>query len=320
MTKRILITGAAGFIGFHAAKALQRRGDQVIGLDNFNSYYPVSLKRARESELRKQGIKIYELDISAPGCMQELFDSFAPTHILHLAAQAGVRYSLEEPQAYIRSNIQGFVEILELCRKNPAVKLIYASSSSVYGESTTTPFTETAEVNSPVSLYGATKRTNELFASTYRHLFGISSTALRYFTVYGPWGRPDMAYFLFTQAILEGRPIPLFNRGEMLRDFTYVDDAVQGTLAAIDLGAEKEVFNIGSHKPIPLLDFVKTLEEVIGIPAKIEHKMMQQGDVTHTYADIAHSQKRLGFNPVFSLKEGLQHFFDWYQTTSGHFH
>lgn len=313
MSKRVLVTGAAGFIGYHLSLALKKRGDWVVGYDNFNDYYSVELKEQRAQFLKDQGIECLKADICDLKALRETIAKHRITHIAHLAAQAGVRYSLENPQAYISSNISGFVNILEVCRENPEIKLIYASSSSVYGLNTKTPFSEKDSTDRQASLYGATKRSNELFAATYHHLFGISVTGLRFFTVYGPWGRPDMAYYTFTQAILKGETIQIFNYGKMKRDFTYIDDVVAGTIAAIDLGAKHEVFNLGNHNPVEIMECIKILEAAVGKKAKVEFLPMQKGDVEATYADIKHSEAKLGFYPRVKLEEGIPRFVAWFK-------
>lgn len=313
MDKKIFITGAAGFIGYHLARYLHERGDFVVGYDNFNDYYSPKLKRDRAKELQKLGIEVRDGDICDVKGLQETVNGYAITHIVHLAAQAGVRYSLQNPQAYIKSNVEGFVNILETCRANSSIKLTYASSSSVYGLNEKIPFSEGDPTDRQASLYGATKKSNELFAFTYHHLYGIPLTGLRYFTVYGPWGRPDMAYYSFTKAILEDKPIKVYNFGKMMRDFTYIDDVVRGTAAAIDLEAEYEVFNLGNHQPVELMAFIKTLEETIGKKAEIEFLPIQQGDVTETFADITHSQEKLEFYPKTPLDQGIPKFIEWYR-------
>ena len=313
MSKQIFITGAAGFIGFHLAQKLHARGDCVIGYDNFNSYYTPELKRARAKILGDQGIELIEGDICDKKRLLNAVSQHKTTHLVHLAAQAGVRYSLENPNAYIESNIQGFTEILEVCRAMPSVKLTYASSSSVYGLNTKVPFSEADPVEAQASLYGVTKRSNELMAKTYNHLYGISVTGLRFFTVYGPWGRPDMAYYSFTDKIVKGQPIDVYNHGKMLRDFTYIDDIVAGTVAAIDFGAECEIFNLGNHKPESLLDFITILEQAVGKTTEKNFKPMQPGDVISTYADIDHSHKLLGFVPTIPLTVGIPKFVEWYK-------
>lgn len=313
MSKNILVTGAAGFIGFHLAKALQQRGDLVIGLDNYNDYYSPELKRARERELQKLDIEVTQGDICNLKFLNATIDFNKITHIVHLAAQAGVRYSLTNPQAYIKANMEGFVNILEACRAHPHLKLTYASSSSVYGLNTKTPFSEEDRTDQQASLYGVTKKSNELLAQTYHHLYGISTTGLRFFTVYGAWGRPDMAYFSFTKAILEGKPIEVFNNGKMKRDFTYIDDIISGIVAAIDLEASLEIFNLGNHQPVELDHFISVIEKALGKTAVRKAMPMQKGDVLATYADIAHSQAKLGFSPKTSLEEGIPRFIEWYK-------
>jgi UDP-glucuronate 4-epimerase len=312
VSKRILITGAAGFIGFHVALALQARGDEVVGLDNFNDYYDPSLKKERAKLLALKGVNIIEGDVCAISLLQHLFEEKSFTHIVHLAAQAGVRYSLINPQAYIKANIDGFLSILELCRQYPHVPLIYASSSSVYGTNTKIPFAVDDRTDGQASFYGVTKKTNELMAYTYHHLYGISVTGLRFFTVYGPWGRPDMAYFSFTKAILEDKPIDVYHYGDMQRDFTYIDDIVAGVIAAIDLAAPCEIFNLGNHRPEPLALLISAIEESLGKKAHKHYLPMQPGDVEVTYADIESSQQKLGFIPKVTLQNGIQEFVKWY--------
>jgi UDP-glucuronate 4-epimerase len=311
--RNVLITGAAGFIGFHLAKYLDEKGDRVIGLDNFNSYYDPTLKEARKQELEKLGIPIHEADICDAEFLNELLEKNQITHLIHLAAQAGVRYSLTNPQAYIKANIEGFVNILEACRNHPSIKLVYASSSSVYGLNKKTPFSLEDRTDQQASLYGATKKTNELFASTYHHLFGISVTGLRFFTVYGPWGRPDMAYFQFTKAILNNEPIQIFNHGKMKRDFTYIDDIIEGIEGAMSADGKNEVFNLGNNRPENLLDMVNLLEKYLGKSANKVFVAMQPGDVLETYADISHSEEKLGYRPKTKLEDGLRAFVEWYQ-------
>lgn len=310
--KHVLVTGAAGFIGFHLAKFLHQRGDKVIGLDNFNDYYDPALKRSRADELKKFDIKVIEGDLCDSGLLDEIVKQNHITHFVNLAAQAGVRYSLENPQAYIKSNVEGFVNVLEACRKNWNVKLIYASSSSVYGLNKKIPFSTEDRTDDPASLYGATKKMNELLAGTYHHLYNLSVTGLRFFTVYGPWGRPDMAYYHFTKSILEGQPIKIFNHGHMRRDFTYIDDIVSGIAAAIDLGADHEIFNLGNNQPVNLMDMVLLIEKSLGKKATKMLFPMQPGDVVETFADIEYSQKKLGFQPKTKLEEGIPRFVEWY--------
>jgi len=315
MVLRVLVTGAAGFIGYHLAHHLHKRGDFIVGYDNFNDYYSPELKEKRADRLSSLGVEVIQGDICNRQLLAELVAKHEITHIAHIAAQAGVRYSLTNPQAYVQANIEGFLNILETCRQYPNIKLTYASSSSVYGLNEKTPFSEGDRTDQQISLYGATKKSNELFAFTYHHLFGISVTGLRFFTVYGPWGRPDMAYYSFTEAIFAETPIEIFNFGKLKRDFTYIDDVIKGTAAAIDLEANCEVFNLGNHQPVELMEFINILEESIGKKAKIEFLPMQQGDVFETFADIAHSQEKLGYYPETSLREGIPKFVEWYKQT-----
>ncbi|MBS4166018.1 UDP-glucuronate 4-epimerase 4 [Neochlamydia sp. AcF65] len=312
LMKHVLITGAAGFIGFHLAKALKKRGDHVIGVDNFNDYYDPLLKRARAKEVEKQGIALLEGDITDANFLYELIAHHQISHLVHLAAQAGVRYSLENPQAYVKANIEGFLNVLETCRQFPGLQLVYASSSSVYGLNQKIPFSIEDRTDHQASLYGVTKKANELMASTYYHLYQIPITGLRFFTVYGPWGRPDMAYFQFTKSILEGKPIHIFNHGKMRRDFTYIDDIVQGIESSIDRKGKNEIFNLGNHQPVDLLKMVEIIEESIGKKAEKIFVPMQPGDVLETYADIQVSQQILGFLPKTTLEEGIPQFVKWY--------
>jgi UDP-glucuronate 4-epimerase len=314
MSRQIFITGIAGFIGFHLAQKLVERGDKVVGYDNFNTYYNPQLKRDRASKLMELGIQIIEGDIQDLPKLQESILSHQTTHLVHLAAQAGVRYSLKEPAAYLKTNVDGFLNILEICRLYPQLKLIYASSSSVYGLNTKVPFAVNDRTDQQASLYGVTKKTNELMAQTYHHLFGISSIGLRFFTVYGPWGRPDMAYFSFTDAIVQGKPIEIFNEGKMQRDFTYVDDIVEGTIAAIESQVSLGIFNLGNHQPVDLLYFVSVLEKELGIKAQKIWSPMQAGDVVTTFADIEDSTKQLKFFPKIKIEEGLSKFINWYKS------
>lgn len=313
MNKRVIITGAAGFIGFHLARHLNKRGDQVIGYDNFNDYYSPVLKRERHKQLMQEGIEIVEGDICNLPLLSETVRRHEATHFVHLAAQAGVRYSITNPQAYVKSNLEGFVNVLDICRHSPSIKLTYASSSSVYGLNKKIPFSEEDLTDQQASLYGVTKKTNELMAKTYHHLFGVSVTGLRFFTVYGPWGRPDMAYYSFTDAIVKNKPIEIFNQGKMRRDFTYIDDIVAGTAKAIDLGAPCEIFNLGNHQPEELITMIELIEEFLGKKAQKNFLPMQPGDVEETYADISKSQTMLNFVPKTSLRDGLSRFVEWYQ-------
>jgi UDP-glucuronate 4-epimerase len=313
MTKQVFVTGAAGFIGFHAALQLKQRGDHVIGYDNFNAYYSPELKRHRAQELQKMGIEVHEGDLQDYEALKKAIESHQTTHVLHLAAQAGVRYSLKNPVSYLKSNIDGFLNILELCREFPSIKLIYASSSSVYGQNEKLPYSIEDRTDKQASLYGVTKKANELMAQSYHHLFQIPTIGLRFFTVYGPWGRPDMAYFSFTKAILENRPIEIYNHGRMSRDFTYIDDIVNGILAAIDSPLNFGLFNLGHHHPEELSHLVALLEKELG---KKAHKIllpMQPGDVLSTFADIRESREHLNFSPKVSLEEGLGRFVRWYK-------
>lgn len=311
--KTILVTGAAGFIGFHTTLALLDRGDRVIGLDNFNSYYDPKLKRKRAELLNHKGVEIIDSDLNDRGTLTTIFERFPITDVLHLAAQAGVRYARQNPEAYLKSNIDGFLAILESLRHFPHVKLTYASSSSVYGRNEKTPFSEEDRTDQPANLYAATKKANELMAYSYHHLYGIAMTGLRFFTVYGPWGRPDMSYFSFSEAILKGEPIHLFNQGKMARDFTYIDDVVRGTLAAIDYREGYELFNLGNHRPVELLHFVSLLEKELGKKATKILGEPSPGEVETTFADISNAQEKLGFEPQVSLEEGLHHFVKWFR-------
>lgn len=309
----IFITGAAGFIGFHLALALKARGDRVIGFDNFNDYYSPVLKRSRARELALAGIEVVEGDICDYPRLLESIEECG--HFVHLAAQAGVRYSLVNPHAYAKSNLEGFLNVLEACRQLK-IPLTYASSSSVYGANARIPFSENDRTDCPVSLYGATKKANEAMAHSYSHLFGIPTTALRFFTVYGPWGRPDMAVFSFSEAIMQGKQIELYQPpvGHMRRDFTYVDDIVAGILAAIEYKGACEIFNLGNHQPVEVPTLVALLEEYLGKKARVVLKPMPLEDVPATYADIEISRRKLGFEPKVSLHEGLKKFVDWYLT------
>lgn len=318
-----LITGAAGFIGMSTAKALLARGEKVIGIDNLNDYYEVALKRERIAELEKSGaaFSFVEGDLADMAQVKALFDQHPLRRVIHLAAQPGVRYSLQNPHAYIQSNIVGHLNILEGVRHSETVEhLAYASSSSVYGANETQPFSETDRVDLPVSLYAATKRSDELMSRTYSHLYNISQVGLRFFTVYGPWGRPDMAPWLFTSAITKGEPIKVFNHGEMKRDFTYIDDIVAGVIAAADMAplegegaARHRVYNIGNNKPEKLMDFIAAIEAAAGREAEKIMLPMQPGDVYETYADIDRIQADLGFAPTTSLSEGIPQFVDWFK-------
>ncbi len=312
--KNVFITGVAGFIGFHLARHLQGRGDRVIGYDNFNDYYLPKLKRDRAAELAKLGITVIEGDICDAKTLKEAVLTDGTTHLVHLAAQAGVRYSLSHPHQYVKANIEGFLNILELCREIPSIKLVYASSSSVYGLNQKTPFSTDDRTDAQASLYGVTKKTNELMAQTYYHLFGITAVGLRFFTVYGPWGRPDMAYFSFTDAILQGKPIHVYNEGNMRRDFTYIDDIIDGTVAAIDRAEGCSLYNLGHHHPDELGTLIALIEKELGRKAVKVLMPMQAGDVVSTYADIASSTAEPGFLPKISLEEGISRFIAWHRS------
>jgi len=319
---RVLVTGAAGFIGMHVARALLERGDEVIGVDNLNDYYDVHLKESRLAQLKQhRDFNFHKLDISDRDATLPL-TKLAPTHIVHLAAQAGVRYSLENPYAYIQSNVMGQTVMLELARQLPQLKhFVYASSSSVYGGNTKIPFAVGDAVEKPVSLYAATKRSGELIGWTYAHLFRIPTTGLRFFTVYGPWGRPDMAAWIFTKNIIESKPIPVFNFGKMRRDFTYIDDIVAGALAALDkppaVSAEGEpphrLYNLGNSRAENLMDFIAAIEKALDKKARVDFKPLQPGDVPETFADIAASTRELGFKPTTLMVDGVAKFVAWYR-------
>lgn len=319
---QVLVTGAAGFIGFHVATALLARGDTVIGVDNLNDYYDVGLKQARLDQLTPhKNFRFHKINIANKDAMLALASPDI-THIVHLAAQAGVRYSLQNPYAYVESNLMGQVVMMELARKLPSLKhFVYASSSSVYGGNQKVPFATDDAVDHPVSLYAATKRADELMAWTYAHLYRLPSTGLRFFTVYGPWGRPDMAYYSFTKQILAGEPIKIFNHGDMRRDFTYIDDIVQGILAAVErppMAKEGEppvrLYNLGNSNAEKLMDFVTALEKAIGTKAQYDYQPMQPGDVPATFADITASTRDLGFQPRTRIDEGLGKFVSWYKS------
>jgi UDP-glucuronate 4-epimerase len=328
----VLVTGAAGFIGYHVSKRLLDRGDQVIGVDNLNDYYDPKLKEARLAILEgREGFRFVRLDISDNGGMRRLFESERPQRVINLAAQAGVRYSLINPQAYIDANIQGFLNVLEGSRHNGVEHLVFASSSSVYGANTAQPFSEHHNVDHPVSLYAATKKANELMAHAYASLFKLPVTGLRFFTVYGPWGRPDMALFLFTRGILAGEPIPVFNNGNMIRDFTYIDDIAQGVVRVLDNVAAPDpawsgdhpdparsyapyrLFNIGNNRPVPLLEYIGALESCLGRKATMELLPMQPGDVPSTMADVTELEQAVGFRPSTTIQEGIARFVEWYK-------
>ncbi len=329
---KILVTGAAGFIGMTTSLRLLARGDEVVGLDNLNDYYEVSLKENRLKRLTAlPGFRFVKLDVGDRAGMEKLFAEEKFDKVIHLAAQAGVRYSIQNPHAYVDSNLVGFINVLEGCRHNQVQHLVYASSSSVYGGNTRMPFSEHDSVDHPVSLYAATKKANELMAHTYSHLYGLPTTGLRFFTVYGPWGRPDMALFLFTKAILEGRPIDVFNHGNMKRDFTYIDDIVEGVIRVMDRTAAANpeydpiaadpatsnvpyrVFNIGNNNPVQLLDFIGAIENALGMKAEKRLLPLQDGDVPATYANTDLLNDWAGFVPGTSGEDGVGRFVSWYR-------
>ena len=333
---KILVTGAAGFIGMHISERLLARGDEVIGLDNLNDYYDPSLKESRLARLCPFArFRFVKMDVSCRDAVACLFAEEKFDRVVHLAAQAGVRYSLKNPHAYVDSNLVGFVNILEGCRHNRVGHLVYASSSSVYGGNTKMPFSEHDSVDHPVSLYAATKKANELMAHTYSHLYGLPTTGLRFFTVYGPWGRPDMALFLFVRAILEGQPIDVFNHGRMRRDFTYIDDIAEGVIRVLDREAEPDVafdplhpdpgrshapyrvFNIGNHDPVDLMDFIEAIEEALGCKARKNFLPIQDGDVPATHADVSELSMWTGFKPATSVRDGVGRFVAWYRAYYG---
>jgi UDP-glucuronate 4-epimerase len=316
---RVLITGAAGFIGFHLSKELIASGHKVLGVDNLNDYYNPKLKADRLTILNGlEQFQFSQTDITSQADLKPLFESFKPHRVVNLAAQAGVRHSITHPQAYIDANLTGFFNILELCRRYETPGLIYASSSSVYGGNKEMPFSVEDRVDSPMSLYAATKKANELMAYSYSHLYGLHTTGLRFFTVYGPFGRPDMALYIFTQKIVNGESIQIFNHGKMKRDFTYVDDIVQGTISAIMNNYVCEVFNIGNHRSEDLMEMVRLIEENLGKKAKIEYLPIQPGDVPESFADIKKSTELLGYIPSVNISEGIKRFVDWYKKYPNH--
>lgn len=331
-THRVLVTGAAGFVGSHVAARLAAMGHEVIGCDNFNDYYSPRLKHDRVAALlAPHGVECLTVELADVEQVRALFERVRPTLVVHLAAQAGVRYSLENPAAYVQSNLVGFGNILEACRRHKVEHLLYASSSSVYGANAKVPFSEDDKVDEPVSMYAATKKSNELMAHSYSHLFGLPATGLRFFTVYGPWGRPDMAPMLFTRAILAGEPIKVFNHGKMQRDFTFIDDIVAGVVATLDRPpvadeafdraapqacgswAPYKVFNIGHSEPVQLMDFIRTLESALGVTAQLDLQPMAPGDVPATYADVSALQAWTGVAPHTGLGEGIARFVAWYR-------
>ena len=335
--QKVLVTGAAGFIGFHLAKRLLADGCQVVGVDNMNPYYDISLKEARLDDLKKEAnFRFFQIDLCDRPQLEDLFAQHGFEVVVNLAAQAGVRYSLENPYAYVDSNLVGFINILECCRHRAIKHLVFASSSSVYGANTRMPFSVHHNVDHPVSLYAATKKANELMAHTYSHLFQLPCTGLRFFTVYGPWGRPDMALFLFTRAILEDKPIKVFNHGKMQRDFTYIDDIIEGVVRVMgkcpeanphwsgdapDPGtscAPYKIYNIGNNNPVELTKFIKVIEDVLGKKAKKELMDIQPGDVAATYADVDDLMEDVGFKPDTPIEVGIKHFVEWFKEFYGY--
>jgi UDP-glucuronate 4-epimerase len=332
MAKTLLVTGAAGFIGYHLCERLLARGDRVVGLDNLNDYYEVSLKVDRLKNLKeKDNFQFVKADLADRAAIEKLFADHVFTTVVHLAAQAGVRYSLTNPHAYVEANLVGFMNILEGCRHQRVEHLVYASSSSVYGANTRMPFSVHDNVDHPVSLYAASKKANELMAHTYSHLYGLPTTGLRFFTVYGPWGRPDMALFLFTRAILAGRPIDVFNHGRMRRDFTYIDDIIEGVVRVNDRPASADpqwsgdqpdpgtsaapyrVYNIGNNQPVELMHLIETLEQALGQTAQKNFLPIQPGDVPATWANVDDLSRDVGFKPATPIEVGVQRFVDWYR-------
>jgi UDP-glucuronate 4-epimerase len=312
---KVLLTGAAGFIGMHCAERLLERGHEVLGLDNLSPYYSIELKKDRLKRI--PAMRFEQVDVADAAALQAAVSAFRPEGVLHLAAQPGVRYSIENPAAYIEANIVGFANLLECCRQAMPRNLVFASSSSVYGSNARLPWTESDEVDHPVSLYAATKKSNELMAHVYSHLHGLHCTGLRYFTVYGPWGRPDMSPVLFARAIMEGRPIRVFNQGDMERDFTYIDDIVEGTLRVLERPRKYAVYNIGNHTPVRLLDYIALLETALGKKALLDLQPMQPGDVKATYADTTALREAVGFAPSTPLETGLARFAAWFKPYYG---
>lgn len=321
----VLVTGAAGFIGAHVCRALLARGDSVVGLDNFNRYYDPQLKRDRVAALCRDA-DIRELDLTDRDGLAALFDDTKPTRVIHLAAQAGVRYSLTHPHAYVDSNLTGFVNLIELCRHRQVAHLVYASSSSVYGDSATPPFSEDQRIDQPRSLYAATKAANEMMAHAYAHLYGLRATGLRFFTVYGPWGRPDMAPLLFARAVLAGRAIEVFNHGRMRRDFTWIDDIVVGVLGALDHPPQDDpqhrvaphaVYNLGNHTPVELEHFIAVIEAAVGRQADKVYRPMQPGDMIETMADTSRARTAFGFEPTTAIETGMPKVVDWCRSYFG---
>ena len=311
---RILITGSSGFIGYHLSQKLLDKGYHVLGIDNINNYYDPMLKIARNNKLKKNKNFIFnKIDITDKASLKKAFEEFKPVRVVNLAAQAGVRYSITNPYAYLESNLVGFINIIEMCRNFDIDGLIYASSSSVYGSNKKMPFSVNDKTDNPIALYGATKKANELIANSYSHLYGLHTTGLRFFTVYGPWGRPDMAMYIFTKKIKENKPIPVFNNGKMKRDFTYIDDIINGTISAIEKNYLCEIFNIGNNRSERLLDVIKLIESNLNKKATLNFLPMQPGDVKESFADIDYTIKKLNFNPKVNIDLGVENFIKWYK-------
>jgi UDP-glucuronate 4-epimerase len=310
---RILVTGAAGFVGFHTCMRLFQERHCVVGLDNFCSYYSVDLKKDRAKLLRDKGIVIVNEAVQDQRALQQLVEEHEISHIIHLAAQAGVRYSLKEPKVYLESNVDGFLSVLETVRAHPHITTLWASSSSVYGTNKKVPFSEEDRTDSPANLYGATKKSNELMAHAYHHLFGLKLVGLRFFTVYGPWGRPDMAYFFFADKIMKGETIELFGHGKLRRDFTYIDDVLDGIYAAVGAPKPYDIYNLGNSHPETVLDLVQFLETSLGKKARVELVDRPLEDIEETFAECSHAKKDLGFDPKISLQEGIKRFSEWFK-------
>ena len=311
---KVLLTGCAGFIGYHLSKSLLERGYEIIGIDNINDYYDISLKNKRLSNLKeKNNFSFEKIDISDKDDVEKIFESYKPNKVVNLAAQAGVRYSIENPYAYVDSNLVGFVNIIEISKNYKVENFVYASSSSVYGGNENFPFSTKDRVDRPLALYGATKRANELIAHSYSHLFDICTTGLRYFTVYGPWGRPDMAMYIFTKKIINEEPIAVYNNGKMKRDFTYIDDIISGTISAIEKNYKCEIFNLGNNKSEDLMNMIGLIEKKLNKKAIIDFQPMQPGDVLESFANIDYSKQKLGYEPTTDISDGIPKMIDWYK-------
>ena len=312
---KILLTGTAGFIGYHLDKALLNGGNEVFGIDNISDYYDTNLKRDRLKNLADQkNFRFEQVDIVDQKKLNKIFENFKPDKVINMAAQPGVRYSIENPHEYISTNISGFMNVIELCKKNNVKGLIYASSSSVYGGNEKIPFSEFDNVSQPISIYAASKISNELIAHTYSHLYDLPTTGLRFFTVYGPWYRPDMGIFIFTRNILNNEPVQLFNNGKMQRDFTYIDDIIDGTLSAVEKNYKCEIFNLGNNNSVSILDVIATIESHLKINAIIDYAPIQKGDPVTTSANIDHSSEKLNYKPKVKIDKGIRNFIDWYQS------